>query len=154
MSLQYYKEQAIFANNNEDGNSYFLRCQFQLPYVGQNGFGPHDDMVDVKFYQSFSNENVNSTPLDEDQLKTILEPQVRADRLPSSLCDPDFYRDLYEYGHRDITHSIYIWDSRIAHLEIDLSPVYTLQKVIFVICRMEEVLRLHELHCLVSPMPL
>ena len=72
MSLKFYKEQAIFSNNNADGNSFFLRSNFQLPYVGENGFGRHDDMVDVSIYEAFSNENVNVTKLDEDLLKTIL----------------------------------------------------------------------------------
>lgn len=154
MSLKYYKERAIYNSNNANGSSFFKRSNFQIPYVGQNGFGLHNDMVDVTFYESFSNENQCVTKYDENLLKTVLEPQIQANRLPSSLCDPDFYRDLYENNDGNISHSIYIWDSRINHLEIDLDSIYSKQKVIFVISRMEEVMRLHELIFMVSPIPL
>ena len=155
MSKEFYLEQAIFSKNNADGNSFFLKAKIQLPYVGRNGYGRHDDLVQVAFYESFSNENVNVNLYDEDLLKTVLLPQVSADRLPSALTEPDFYRDLYEFRQGDITQSIYIWDASIADLEIDLSPVYFLQKMIFVMDRTHDmVINFHELHCLVTPIPL
>ena len=151
MNRQNYLDQAIFGN--DDGQNFFFRASFQLPYVGLNSFGQHNDVITISIYERFANENVNCTRYDEALLKVILEPQIRADRLPSSyLIDPDYYRDLYHQGN--VTHSLYIWDAKIEDLEINLNPVYSLQKAIFVLARTTETEKVHELHCLVHCIPL
>ena len=154
MNRKQYIEEAINSGNNVDGNSFFVRANFNLPYEGMNGFGSHEDLVSISIYEPFSNENVNCTTFNEPLLKSLLAPQVSANVLPSRMTDPDYYRDLYEFGVRDITHSLYIWDKKISLLDIKLEPVYFVQKVIFVLARMDEIINLHELHVFVSPIPL
>ena len=154
MDRQEYLERHIFRINDRDGNNYFIRASFTLPYVGQNNFGSHDDAISVSIYETFSNENINSTSYDEPLLREVLESQVTPGRLPCSLTDPDYYRDLYELRDGNVTHSLWIWDESIPNLDIDLSPVYTLQKAIFVMARMDEIMKLHELHMLVHTRPL
>ena len=155
MNRKRYIEEAIFSKNNADeGNSFFFRASFQLPYEGLNSFGRHQDMIAISVYESYSNENVNCTTFNEPLLKSLLAPQITANVLPSQMTDPDFYRDLYEWEDGNISASLYIWDEKIARLEINLEPVYNLQKAIFVLARNDEILNLHELHVFVSPIPL
>ena len=146
-------DDVIYSGNNEDGNSFFKRAEFSVPYVGSNTFGQHDDMLIIRFWEPYSNENIRCTTFNEPVVRSLITPQVHANRLPSSLTDPDFYRDVYEYRDGNVTHSFWAWDRSISAFEIDLKPVYEIQKACFVLHRETEILHFHELFLLVNPIP-
>lgn len=146
--------QAHFDATGGDGNHYFKRGQFRIHYRGDNQLGDHDDFIDCSFYEHFANENVYSSNFNEPLLKYVLTPQLQAHVFPFSKSDPDVIHDLNEHGPDELSSSIWIWDQKADDLEIDLRPIYTLSKAIFVFSRWTETVSIHEAHFLVETIPL
>ena len=65
-----------------EGTSRFERAKFELPFIGQNQHGDHDDRIVIHFYEPSGNYNV----FNETLLKSILSTQVQPETLPGWYC--------------------------------------------------------------------
>lgn len=127
-----------------------------IPYQGKNVYGDHDDKVDVKIYEQFQNEDISSSCFNEPYFKSFMSQHVEADRFPCCLTNPNSYHEVYDFGHEMISHYIFEWDGKFRDsnlaFEIDLRPIYTVRKAIFVMTRWTEIMHVHELHLLCEPL--
>ena len=140
--------------NSVARDSYFERGSFRLEYCGTNRDGSHDDFIDCKIYEYYSDQNVNSSNFHEPLLKYLCKPQFAADVFPYSLTDPDSVRELYEFGADERSCTISIWNEKADLLEIDLKPVYEIVNFILVYSRWTETVSVHEAHMLCKTIPL
>lgn len=128
----------------------------QLPYKGTNVYGEHDDYVDVNIYETFQNGDIISSCFNEPYLKSLMSQKVKADRFPCSLTAPKSYHEVYDFGPEMISHSIFTWESEFPDsnlvLELDLRPIYTVRKAIFVMSKWTEILSFHKLDLLCEPL--
>ena len=131
-----------------DGENFFQRGQICLPYEGVNKEGHHDDFINIVFYEPYGDQNVNSSSFHEPLLKYLCKPLFAADVFPFSKTDPDTLYKLNEFGPDESSCTIFVWDQKASELEIDLSPVYQIEKLIFVFSTYTEVVSFHEAHLL------
>ena len=122
-----------------------------MEYKGRNTLGDHDGELLVTFYEPLATENCVVTVFNEPGIKRILQSQITADKLPDFFIMPDFYHNQDDFNDGAASHSAYIWDKNIAHVEIDLKPYYDLQKCIFIHKRLKNLRRVNEIHMLINP---
>ena len=154
MSLQQLLDHEIFTRSEIAGFPRFKRASLIMNYEGQNTLGNHNGDLTVNFYEPFANENCVVTIFNEPGLKSILQPQLTADKLPDFFVMPDFYHNLDDFNDGTVSHSAYIWDKSVANIEVNLAPYYDLQKFIFVHKRYANFRQANEVHMLVNPLKL
>ena len=141
-------------SSDGDGENCFKRGQFRLPYEGVNKEGSHDDFIDIVIHEIYGDQNVNSSNFHEPLLKYLCKPQFAADVFPFSKTEPDTVYKLNEYEPDNSSCSIFVWDQKASELEIDLKPVYQIEKLIFVFSTYTEIVSFHEAHLLCKTIPL
>ena len=95
---------------DEPEGKLFLRGDFVCPYKGLNSFGDHDDVILCCFYEDGSNETSVSSAFNQPLLKNLLSPQIVAEKLPTSVVNPDIRQDLYLFGGDEISHTVFVWN--------------------------------------------
>ena len=151
MSLYQFLDHEIFTRSKAAGSPRFKRATFNMDYKGKNTLGNQDGEISVMLYEPLVGENCVITAFNEPTIKSILQPQITADKLPDFFIMPDFYHNQDDFNDGTVSRSAYIWDENITHIDIDLTPYYDLQKCIFVHTRSANLQQANEIHLLVNP---
>ena len=120
----------MFTRPASNGSERFLRSKVEIDYKGKNSLGTHDSILNVYLYEPIEDEKRVSP--DMNLVQIILQAQISADNLPDLWVLPDFYHNIDKQNDGFLTHRAYVWDETVSQLDLDLSPVYKLEKFLFI----------------------
>ena len=130
MSVEHLIQHEMFTRPAAQGSPRFLRSKVEIDYKGKNSLGSHNSVLNVYLYEPIEDEKRVSP--DMNLVQIILQAQISADNLPDLWILPNFYHNIDKMNDGNISHRAYVWDDNISELDLDLSPVYKLEKFIFI----------------------
>ena len=111
--------------------------------------------MSITIYESYNQENLQASTFNQPYIRSILSSQLTADVFPFSFVEHDTYHETKDFGHdQGVSHSIFCWDFKAPELDINLFPLFKIDKAVFVLVRYTELISFHELHLRCSSYPL
>ena len=148
MSVEQLIQHEMFTRPASKGSERFLRSKIEIDYKGKNSLGSHDSVLNVYLYEPIEDEKrVNP---DMNLVQIILQAQISADNLPDLWILPNFYHNIDKNDDGKLTHRAYVWDENVSNLDLDLSPIYKLEKFLFIKEKFISPDKMYNAHLLVS----